>query len=104
MLARARDLEALSYCLATWAGGVRPKVHFGTPRTEMRSLPGSSRIKAPTWTEHSDFVSPFEFMAFVRLAEGLLPPLDRQSVFGDNPRCPQYDGNSTQVKLDASLG
>lgn len=65
--------EALSYSLATWPDGVAPKVHFGTPRTEMRSLPGSSRIKAPTWTEHSDFVSPFEFVAFIGLAEGLRP-------------------------------
>jgi len=65
--------EALAYSLATWRDGVKPKVHFCTPRTEMRSLPGSSRIKAPTWTEHGDFVSPFEFAAFMHLAEGLRP-------------------------------
>lgn len=73
MLARARDLEALAYSLATCAGGVKPQVHFGTPRPEMRSLPGSARIEAPTLTEQSDFVRPFELMAFALLAEGLAP-------------------------------
>lgn len=83
MLARARALEVLAYSLATWADGAKPQVHCGPP--EMRSFPGSSRIKAPTWSEQSDSMRPFESVVFVRLAEGLLPPLDRQSVFGDNP-------------------
>ncbi|MHB0858584.1 MAG: UV DNA damage repair endonuclease UvsE [Anaerolineae bacterium] len=65
--------EALSYCLSTWPAEVAPKVHFSSPRTEMRPLEGSGRIKMPTWTEHSDFANPFEFIAFLRLAEGLRP-------------------------------
>lgn len=66
--------EALDYSLGTWPDEITPKIHFSTPRTEMRSLAaGSSRIKVPTWTEHSDFVNPFEFIAFMRLAEGLRP-------------------------------
>lgn len=63
--------EALTYCLGTWPEDTVPKVHFSTPRTEMRPLEGSSRLKVPTWEEHSDFVNPFEFAAFVRSASGL---------------------------------
>jgi len=65
--------DALEYCLGTWPQGVRPKVHFSTPRTEVRPLRSSQRLKVPTWTEHSDFINPFEFIAFLRLAEGLRP-------------------------------
>lgn len=67
--------SALAYCLATWPPGVRPKIHFATPRTEMRLIEGTSRIKVPTWTEHSDFVNPFQFIAFLR-EMGELPPFD----------------------------
>jgi len=63
--------EALEYCLGTWPEGTLPKIHFSTPRTEMRPLEGSSRLKVPTSEEHSDFVNPFEFAAFVRSASGL---------------------------------
>jgi UV DNA damage endonuclease len=70
--------EALAYCLGTWPAGVRPKIHFSSPRTEMRPLaggstPGAGRIKLPTWTEHADFVNPFEFIAFARDVADLLP-------------------------------
>jgi UV DNA damage endonuclease len=27
----------------------------------------------PTWTEHSDFINPFEFIAFLRMAQDLRP-------------------------------
>jgi len=73
--------EALDYCLNTWPEGVRPKIHFSTPRTEMRLLERSSRIKVPTWTEHGDFVSPFEFISFMRMADGL------GSVWSGIPQC-----------------
>lgn len=65
--------EALEGSLRTWPPDVRPKIHFSTPRTEMRTLEGSSRIKRPTWTEHSDFVNPFEFLSFLEMARGLKP-------------------------------
>ena len=65
--------QALAYSLATWPKELIPKIHFVTPRTEMRRLDGSSQIRVPQWTEHSDFVNPFEFIAFVRMAEGLRP-------------------------------
>jgi len=65
--------EALDASLSTWPDGVRPKIHFSTPRTEMRPLEGSSRVKLPTWTEHSDFVNPFEFLAFLEMSKSLGP-------------------------------
>jgi UV DNA damage endonuclease len=65
--------EALQGALATWPAQVTPKIHLSTPRTEMGASENPARIKAPSWTEHSDFVNPFEFIAFMRLAEGLRP-------------------------------
>ncbi|MFO7698028.1 MAG: UV DNA damage repair endonuclease UvsE [Anaerolineae bacterium] len=65
--------EALAYSLRTWPDAVRPKVHFATARSEMRLLEGSRRIKTPTWTEHADFVVPFEFIEWMELAAGLRP-------------------------------
>jgi len=67
--------EALARSLASWPAGVTPKIHFATPRSEARGLGSMSRLKVPTWTEHGDFCSPFEFAAFCRLGEGL-PPFD----------------------------
>ncbi len=63
--------EALSYSLDTWPQQTSPKVHFSTPRTEMGSSENPTRFKLPTWTEHSDFVNPFDFADFVRMAAGL---------------------------------
>lgn len=61
--------EAVQGALDTWPVGTKAKVHFSSPRTEMRPLPGTSRTKAPTWTEHSDFVNPFEFIRFLTMAK-----------------------------------
>jgi UV DNA damage endonuclease len=71
--------DALACCLDTWPPGVRPKVHFSSPRTEMRTAdqldPQTGRrvqvLQAPLWTRHSDYVHPFEFVDFVRAAQGL---------------------------------
>lgn len=73
--------EALAACLATWPATVRPKVHFSSPRTEMRVAeqmdPAIGRrvqvLQAPLWTRHSDYIHPFEFIAFLREAAGLRP-------------------------------
>jgi len=74
VLGCARDeREALAASLATWPEEVRPKVHFATPRSEARGLGNPARLKVPTWTEHSDFINPFELAAFARRAEGLRP-------------------------------
>ncbi|WP_294357571.1 UV DNA damage repair endonuclease UvsE [uncultured Sphingomonas sp.] len=87
--------------LATWPEGVRPKMHFSSPRTEMREVKqkitakqrasgkttkkgeltkapvkANARVKTvlrpPIWTGHADFTNPFEFATFMRMAEGLV--------------------------------
>ena len=92
--------DTLERVLATWPAGVRPKIHFSSPRTEMREVKreitaaqrksgksvkkgeitaepvkAGARVKTvlvpPVWTGHSDFTNPFEFATFLRLAEGL---------------------------------
>jgi UV DNA damage endonuclease len=72
-------LEALRAILDTWPQGVRPKIHFSTPRTELREVARKDRKTgksekvhlAPVWTGHADFCNPFEFLTFMRTAAGL---------------------------------
>ena len=93
-------VETLKRFLASWPAGERPKVHFSSPRTELREVvravkapkgkgapktkPGEvtkAPLKAgarkktvllpPIWTGHADFTNPFEFARFMRDAEGL---------------------------------
>jgi UV DNA damage endonuclease len=72
--------ETLERMLATWPAGVRPKVHFSSPRTELRQLRRKDRTTrrvstvsvAPVWTGHADFVHPFEFVTFMRQTEELV--------------------------------
>lgn len=60
--------------MATWPAGVRPKIHFSSPRTEMREVSRVDRktgkkkivLQAPTWTGHAAFNNPFEFISFMR--------------------------------------
>jgi UV DNA damage endonuclease len=69
-------LEALDTCLRTWPAGVRPKVHFSSPRTAMRIIErkGSARgtksltMRAPRPHQHADFVDPFRFVDFIEEA------------------------------------
>jgi UV DNA damage endonuclease len=71
--------QTLQAILASWPADVRPKVHFSSPRTELRQLVRKDRKTgksvtvnaAPVWTGHADFVNPFEFISFMRVAEGL---------------------------------
>lgn len=74
------DMRAtLEAILKTWPKAVRPKIHFSTPRTELRELVRKNRktgkqekvYAAPVWTGHADFCNPFEFAGFMRMAEGL---------------------------------
>lgn len=66
--------EALRLCLRTWPAGVRPKIHFSSPRTEMRTLERRNKrtnkveqVQAPPiWSGHADYINPFEFIAFIR--------------------------------------
>jgi UV DNA damage endonuclease len=57
--------EALAYSIETWPLGVVPKIHYATPRSELKTL-SDGRLKLPTWTEHADFVDPFVFARFMR--------------------------------------
>ena len=74
------DLRAtLAAILATWPDGVTPKIHFSSPRTELREVQRVDRktkkkttaYVAPVFTGHADFCNPFEFATFMRVAEGL---------------------------------
>jgi UV DNA damage endonuclease len=71
--------DALAACLATWPADVRPKIHFSTPRTEWLVEKGDGGednppdVRQTRWNYHSDYVNPFEFIDFLRLAEGLRP-------------------------------
>lgn len=70
--------EGLGLALATWARGMRPEVHFSTQRTEAHLKPvtqGAPQVLAPRPGQHSDFINPFEFAAFLTAARGM-PPFD----------------------------
>jgi UV DNA damage endonuclease len=63
--------EALAIALATWPEGVRPKVHYSSPRTaveevtrrEGRRVVRSARLPPPR--AHADLVDPFDFRRFL---------------------------------------
>ena len=67
--------EALAACLSTWPQGVRPKIHFSSPRTEWLIEEGvggeEPRIRQTRWAYHADYVNPFEFIDFLRMSAGL---------------------------------
>lgn len=71
--------EALAACLRSWPAGVTPKIHFSSPRTEMRLVERKNRTTgkaeqvqaAPIWTGHADYLNPFEVISFLRGAAGL---------------------------------
>ena len=71
--------DALVRILATWPDGQRPKIHFSSPRMELRELERVDRRTAkktkallpPVLTNHADFTNPFEFARFMRDAQGL---------------------------------
>lgn len=76
---RADMRETLTAILATWPAEQQPKVHFSSPRTELREqirIDKTTKKKtmhyvAPVFTGHADFCNPFEFATFMRVAEGL---------------------------------
>lgn len=63
----------------SWPAGVRPKLHFSSPRTEMREIKRKNKktgknetvLQQPIWTGHADFLNPFEFITFMRTAADL---------------------------------
>ncbi|GGD99364.1 hypothetical protein GCM10011390_17710 [Aureimonas endophytica] len=76
---RADLRQTLERVLATWPEGQQPKLHFSSPRTELREqvrIDKATKKKktvhvAPVFTGHADFCNPFEFATFMRVAEGL---------------------------------
>ena len=77
---RLEMVETVRRILQTWPDGVRPKLHYSSPRTEFRELKrrdrATGRLKAvqlpPVWTGHADFTNPFEFARFMRDVDGLV--------------------------------
>lgn len=71
--------DTLAAILKTWPEDQQPKVHFSSPRTELREhvvIDKTTRKKtvrhvAPVFTGHADFCNPFEFATFMRIADGL---------------------------------
>ena len=65
---------ALAACLRTWPDGVRPKIHFSSPRTELRTIERKNKKTGktekvqvpPIWSGHADYINPFEFITFMR--------------------------------------
>lgn len=76
---RLKIRDAAARALATWPAGVTPKIHFSSPRTEMREvgrknpLTGKAEIayQPPLLDQHSDYVNPFEFCMFMHKLDGL---------------------------------
>lgn len=70
---------ALGAALATWPADITPKIHFSSPRTELREvkrknpITGKSRAELlpPLLDQHSDYINPYEFAFFMEHAEGL---------------------------------
>jgi UV DNA damage endonuclease len=66
--------EIVERALASWPPGVRPKIHFSSPRTEMRETVRVNRktgrkqraLLPPLPTQHGDYLNPFEFATFMR--------------------------------------
>ena len=71
--------ETAEAFLRTWPPGVRPKLHYSSPRTEMREIkrkdPKTKKSKTvlqpPLLTGHADYVNPFEFSMMMRALAGL---------------------------------
>ena len=71
-------MEAFGRFLASWPRGQKPKMHFSSPRTEMRTVKRKDRktgkqvecLQPPVWTGHSDYISPFQFIQFARDVRG----------------------------------
>ena len=71
--------ETVAKFFASWPAGVRPKMHYSSPRTEFREVKRKDRKTGkaesatlpPVWTGHADFVNPFEFATFLKIIDGL---------------------------------
>jgi UV DNA damage endonuclease len=69
--------QALDICLRSWPPGVKPKMHFSSPRTAMRIVERrasrdrstSPQLRAPRPIQHADFADPFQFIDFFSKAK-----------------------------------
>jgi UV DNA damage endonuclease len=68
------DRDALKLALNTWPEGVRPKIHFSSPRsalTEARRVRGRKTVKSvvmPPARAHADLVDPIAYANFLESA------------------------------------
>lgn len=72
-------VEALAFALATWPADQQPKIHYSSPRTELRHLYQNRqrRLAIPLPNQHSDFLDPFTFIEFMQAARAAaLRPFD----------------------------
>lgn len=71
--------EAVAMALDTWPEEIIPKVHFSSPRTELREVERKNSATGrreteklpPLLSQHSDFINPFEFATFLRQCDGM---------------------------------
>jgi UV DNA damage endonuclease len=76
---RLPTVEALALALGSWPPDEQPKIHFSSPRTELRRSVrrGALHLQLPLPNQHSDFIHPFEFIDFMQEArEAGLRPFD----------------------------
>ena len=68
------DEEALTLAFATWPAGVRPKIHFSSPRLDLgekvvrEGRRVTRRPVPPQLRAHADLIDPIGFECFLRLA------------------------------------
>jgi UV DNA damage endonuclease len=64
------DREALELAIATWPAGVRPKIHYSSPRTAIETR--GKKVVLPPLRAHADTIDPIGFERFaVDTAAGL---------------------------------
>ncbi len=67
-------IETAARFLTTWRDGQRPKLHFSSPRTQLREVKRRNRktkkletvFQPPLWTGHADYCDPFVFIDYLR--------------------------------------
>ncbi|MBV9128415.1 MAG: UV DNA damage repair endonuclease UvsE [Verrucomicrobia bacterium] len=72
--ARLELVETAVRFLRTWPAQRRPKLHFSSPRTQLREVQRRNRqtkkletaFLPPVWTGHADYCDPFVFIQFMR--------------------------------------
>ena len=76
---RLEMVDTIRRILATWPSSTRPKLHYSSPRTELRAIKRrdkeTKRLKTvhlpPIWTGHADFTNPSSLRALCATARDL---------------------------------